>query len=56
MKLGPVTNLTRETRQCQKKKKKKKKKKIDDAVMPANCDVIVIFSVYGQFEAIGKPV
>ena len=34
----------------------KKKKKIDDAVMPANCDVIVIFSVYGQFEAIGKPV
>ena len=54
MKLGPVTNLTRETRQCQ--KKKKKKKKIDDAVMPANCDAIVIFSVYGQFEAIGKPV
>ena len=48
MKLGPVTNLTRETRQCQ------KKKKIDDGVMPANCDVIVIFSVYGQFGAIGK--
>ena len=31
-----------------------KKKKFDDGVMPANCDVIVIFSVYGQFGAIGK--
>ena len=29
-------------------------KKIDDDVMPANCDVIVIFPIYGQFGAILK--
>ena len=30
-------------------------KKIDDYVMSANCDVIVIFSIYGKFWAIQKP-
>ena len=38
MKLGPVT---RETKNHQ--------KKIDDGVMLATCDVIVIFPLYGQF-------
>ena len=28
---------------------------IDDGVMSANCDVIVIFPIYGQFGAIWKP-
>ena len=31
-----------------------KKKKNDDDVMLANCDVIVIFPIYGQFGAIRK--
>ena len=26
----------------------------DDDVMPANCDVIVFFPIYGQVKAIGK--
>ena len=30
-------------------------KKIDDDVMSANCGVIVIFPIYGQFGAIEKP-
>ena len=30
-------------------------KKIDDDVMSENCDVIAIFSIYGQFGAIRKP-
>ena len=47
MKLGPVTNVTIET--------KKYQKKIDDSVMSANCDIIVIFQIYGQFRAIWKP-
>ena len=29
-------------------------KKFDDDVMLANCDVIVIFSIYGQFGTIQK--
>ena len=30
-------------------------KVLDDDVMPANCDVIIIFPIYGQFRAIWKP-
>ena len=30
-------------------------KKFDDDVMLANCDVIVIFPIYGQFGAIRNP-
>ena len=29
-------------------------KKFDDDVMPVSCEVIAIFSIYGQFEAIRK--
>ena len=47
MKLGPVTKLD--------KRNKKNLKKFDDDVMPANCDVIVIFPIYGQFGTIRKP-
>ena len=46
MKLGPVTKLD---------KRKKNVKKIDDEVMSKNCDIIVIFLIYGQFGAISKP-
>ena len=45
MKLGPVTKLD---------KKKTTSKKIDDNVMLANYDVIVIFPIFGQFGAIRK--
>ena len=44
MKLGPVTKMTRETTS----------KKSDDEVMSANCEVIVIFQIHGQFGAIRK--
>ena len=47
MKLGPVTKLD--------KKKKTTSKRFGDAVMSANCGVIVIFPIYGQFGAIRKP-
>ena len=47
MKYGPVTKLD--------KRNKTTSKKIDDDVMSKNCDVIAIFSVYGQFGAIWKP-
>ena len=47
MTLGPVTKLD--------KKKKTTPKKLDNDVMPLNCDVIVIFPIYGQFGAIRKP-
>ena len=30
-------------------------KKIKDDIMPANCDTIVFFPIYGQFAAIRKP-
>ena len=46
MKLGPVTKLD---------KRNKTSKKIDDNLMLENCDVIVIFPIYGQFGAIRKP-
>ena len=41
MKLGPVTKLD--------KRNKTTSKKIDDDNMSANCDVIFIFPIYGQF-------
>ena len=47
MKLGQVTRLL--------KRNKKTSKKNDDDVMSENCDVIIIFPVYGQFGAIRKP-
>ena len=47
MKLGPVTKID--------KRNKVTSKKIDDDVISDNCDVIVIFPIYGQFRAIRKP-
>ena len=47
MNLGPVTKLD--------KRNKGTSKKIDNDVMSANCDIIVIFSIYGQSRAIQKP-
>ena len=44
--IGPVTKLD--------KKNTKMSKKIDDEVMSVNCDVIVIYPIYGQFGAIRK--
>ena len=46
MKLGPVTKFD-ETN-------KKTSEKLDDDVMSENCDIIAIFSIYGQFGAIRK--
>ena len=47
MKFGPVTKLD--------KRNTATSAKNDDYVMSANCDVIVIFPIYGQFGAIRKP-
>ena len=47
MNLGPVIKLD--------KRNKGTSKKCDNDVTSANCDVIVIFSIYGQFGAIQKP-
>ena len=47
MKLGPVTKLYR--------RNKTMSKNFDDDIMSENCDVIVIFSIYGQFGAFPKP-
>ena len=47
MKLGPVPKLD--------KRNKTTSKKFDDDVMTVNCDVIVIFPIFGQFGAIRKP-
>ena len=47
MKLGRVTKLD--------KRNKKTPKKFDDYVLSQNCDIIVIFPIYGQFGAIRKP-
>ena len=44
MKLEPVTKLD-----------KRNKVMLNDDVMSENCDVIVIFPIYGQFGAIHKP-
>ena len=49
MKLGPVTKIDKRNKATSKKKKN------DDDIIPANCDVIVIFQIYGQFGAIQKP-
>ena len=46
MKLGSVTKLD--------KKNKTMSKRIDDGVMSENCDVIVIFRIFGQFGAVRK--
>ena len=43
MKLGPVIKID------------KRDKAISNDVMMVNCDVIVIFLIYGQFLAIRKP-
>ena len=47
MKLGPVTKID--------KRDKTTSKKLHDDVNSKNGDVIVIFLIYGQFEAIRKP-
>ena len=47
MKLGPVTERD--------EKEKSNVKKTNDDVMSANCNVIIIFQIYGQFRAIRKP-
>ena len=41
MKLGPVTKIN--------KIHKIRLKKIDDDIISTNCDVIVIFPIYGQY-------
>ena len=46
MKLGPVAKLH--------KRNKTTSKKFDDKVISKNCNVIVIFPVYGQFGVIRK--
>ena len=46
MELRPVTKLD--------KRNKTTSKKFDDDVMSINCDVMVIFPIYGQFGAIRK--
>ena len=48
MKLRQATKLDE-------KNKTKKLRKFEDDVMSANCNAIVIFSVYGQSGAIRKP-
>ena len=47
MKLAPVTELDMS--------KKATLQKFDDYVIPVNCDVIVIFTIYDQFGANRKP-
>ena len=47
MKLGPVTKLD--------KINKTASKKFGDHIVSENCNIIAIFSIYGQFEAIRKP-
>ena len=47
MKPGPVTKLY--------KRNKTTSKNFDDDAISENCNVIVIFSIYGQFGAIQKP-
>ena len=47
MKLGPVTKLD--------KRNKTASKKSDDDVMSENCDVIVIFPIFGHFGAPQTP-
>ena len=49
MKLGPVTKHD-------KRNKTTKFKKNFDDVIKANCDILVVFLIYGQLGAIRKPV
>ena len=37
------------------KETKQRQKKFDDDVMSENCEVIVIFRSFGQFEAVWRP-
>ena len=46
MKLGPVTKRD--------KRNKTTSKKVADGVMSENCDVIVIFRIFGQFGAVRR--
>ena len=36
------------------REKRQRLKKIDDDIMPTNCNVVIIFPIYGQFGAIWK--
>ena len=47
MKLGPVINLD--------KRNKTTSKKFDVYIMSKNCDVIVVFRIFGQFGAVRRP-
>ena len=47
MTLGPVTKLD--------KRNKTTSKKFDISVMSGNCDVIVIFQIFGQLGAVRRP-
>ena len=47
MKLGPVTKLD--------KRNKTASKKFDVDVMSENCDVIIVFEIFGQFGAVRRP-
>ena len=47
MELGPVIKVD--------KKNTTTSKTFDDDVMSANCDVIVVFPIYGHFAAIRTP-
>ena len=47
MKFRPVTKVD--------KRNKTTSKKFGNDVMSTNCDVVVIFPIYGRFEAIRKP-
>ena len=47
MKLGPVTKLNKENTAMS--------KKIDDDIMSASCNVIVIFSIYVKFGVMQRP-
>ena len=47
MKLGPVTKPD--------KRNKTTSQNVDDDVISGNCDVIVIFRIFGQFGAVRRP-
>ena len=53
MKLGPVIKFDKNN--VKKRHKQNNVKKIDNDVMSANYDIIVIDPIYGQFGAIRKP-
>ena len=47
MKLGPVTKLD--------KRNKTTSKNFDNDIMSGDCDVIVIFWIFGQFGSVQRP-